>query len=119
MGLAVNQDFLAQPLKIIHYQNQDEALEEIVNYCNKNQIKKIILGISENETARKTRRFEKKLQDLLSIPIIYFDETLSSSEVIARMKLRSKPIPKYIDHFAAAFILEEWLALENSSHLDN
>lgn len=117
IGLAINQEFLAQPLKIIHYQSQEEVIKEIINYCNKNQIKKIILGISEQETARRTHRFGKKLQSLLSIPVIYFDETLSTSKVVARMKLRGKPIPRYIDHYSAAFILEEWLSLENPSCL--
>lgn len=109
IGLAISHGPLAQPLTIVHYQEEDQAVVKIVEVCFQQQITKVILGISEKETAVKTRRFGKKLQSKISLPVIYFDETLSSKEVEERLKLRKKPLPKEIDDYAAAYILEQWL----------
>ncbi len=118
IGLAVNQELLAVPVKIITYQKQSEALEEIVAFCQKNNIELIVLGLSEQKSAEKTQQFGHKLKSLISIPLVYSDETLSSVEVIERLKLRHKPLPKEIDHYAAAFILEEWLILNSLQTLE-
>jgi putative holliday junction resolvase len=109
IGLAVSQGPLAVPLEVIHYQDETEAIRKITEICAQQQITQVILGLSEKETAVKTRRFGQKLQSKISQPIIYSDETLSSQEVEHRFKLRKKPLPKEIDHYAAAYILEQWL----------
>ncbi len=109
IGLAVSQGPLAVPLVVIDYQEEAEAVRQIAQVCTQHQVTQVILGISEKETAEKTRQFGQQLQLKISQPIIYVDETLSSKEVENRFKLRKKPLPKKLDHYAAAYILEQWL----------
>lgn len=74
----------------------------------------IVVGISEGAMADQTREFVQEMEEVIrDIPIEFMDETLSSHEVAER--LRQQGIKKsvrtgHIDHFAAALILEEWLA---------
>jgi putative transcription antitermination factor YqgF len=62
--------------------------------------------------ADQTRDFAQEMEEVISTPFEFFDETLSSVEVAQR--LREKGIKQSvrngpIDHFAAALILEQWL----------
>ena len=110
VGLAVSKGTLAVPLVVLP--NQDDLFDELIRIIQEEEIKKIIVGLSENEMAIKTREFAEELKKKIDIPIVFSDETLSSQEVEKRIQqqgikksVRSGPI----DHFAAAIILEEWL----------
>jgi putative Holliday junction resolvase len=110
IGLAVSKGTLAVPLVVLP--NQDDLFDELIRIIQEEEIKKIIVGLSENEMAIKTREFAEELKKKIDIPIVFSDETLSSQEVEKRIQqqgikksVRSGPI----DHFAAAIILEEWL----------
>ena len=109
VGLAISQGPLAVPFKVIINQDQTQVIQEIVDFCQNQQIDQVILGISEQEFAQKTRQFGQELKKQISAPLVYFDETLSSKEVEERFKLKAKPLPKEIDHYAAAYILEQYL----------
>lgn len=121
IGLAISRGSLAEPLVVIANSASKEeivvatALKEIWQICEAEHVKQVIVGISENKMQQKTEKFVSKLKEILDrrIKIMLHDETLSSQEVRSRMKeagltrlKRSQPI----DHFAAAVILEDWLA---------
>lgn len=110
VGLALSKGTLAVPLVVLP--NQDDLFDSIVSILKREEIKKIIVGLSENDMALKTRAFVEELKKHTDLPIVFSDETLSSQEVERRLQrqgikksVRSGPI----DHFAAAIILEEWL----------
>ncbi len=116
IGLAVSHGPLAVPVKVIEYQQQNQAIKDIIRFCQEEEIKKIIIGISEKETAAKIRSFSQKLQSQLSIPIEHFDETLSTKQVKKRFLQRNKALPEKIDHYSAAYILEEWMAVHKNNY---
>lgn len=109
IGLAISQGPLAIPLTVISYQSVPELIDKIKKICHDEQVTQIIMGISENEIAQKTRQFTQQLKKELAIPLVYADETLSSEVAKQRLRSRKKPLPSEIDHYAAAYILEQWL----------
>ncbi len=115
IGLAVNHHKLAVPVRIIEYKDQAQAIKAIAGICQQRSITQIVIGLSEQKMAEKTRQFGQDLASTVSADIEYFDETLSSAEVKKRLQLKKKPLPKYIDHYAAAYILEEWLAVKSKA----
>jgi putative Holliday junction resolvase len=111
IGLAVSHAALAEPLKVIEYQDLEQALKSIKDICNCLQIELIVVGLSEQAMAEQTKDFARALESITQLPVKFGDETLTSQ--LARKKLggqnfsaRKKPI----DHYAAALILDEWLA---------
>lgn len=110
IGLAVSYESIAEPLQVIA--NDDASIANIIKIAKQEKADQILVGISENKTAEKTREFAKKLKAQTNLPIIYFDETLSSQE--AWQKLKNSPAKKSkhsqpIDHLAASVILQEYL----------
>ncbi len=114
LGLAVTHSSLALPLEVIEYQDPQEAIDRIAKICLEHKVSIIVLGLSENVMAEKTRNFGRILENNIDLPIDYVDETLSSSEVRKRFKHRKKHVgSRPIDHYAAALILQEWLDTKN------
>ncbi|MBD3249963.1 MAG: Holliday junction resolvase RuvX [Candidatus Pacebacteria bacterium] len=110
IGLAVNQASLAEPLFVL--ENSPNVREQVKVICQERDIDQVIIGLSEQEMANKTRQFGQKLKEIIDIPLSYYDETLSTQEV--RKKLLTGPAKKKkrqgpVDHYAAALILERWL----------
>lgn len=111
VGVAVSRGTLAVPLQVVPH--DENLFPTLVALVQQEGVQKIILGLSENEMALKTQEFGKQLeQELQTIPVEFFDETLSSQAVEKRLQqqgikhsVRTGPI----DHFAAAVILEEWI----------
>jgi putative pre-16S rRNA nuclease len=116
IGLAISHATLADPLVIIDNgpdkSDQAQAIDRIKQICEDEGVEQIVVGISENEMAEKTKEFTQQLKGLIKLPIEFFDETLSSQ--IVRQKLVAAGIKQKkrrgpIDHYAAALILEEWI----------
>lgn len=110
IGLAVNEHTLAEPLKII--KNDSQVFEKLKEVLAQEKIELILVGLSENKMAQKTKEFSQELEEITSIPIEFTDETLSSKNVhqklaTSAMKLKKRQGP--IDHYAAAEFLQEWL----------
>ena len=108
VGVAVSVHTLADPLMIL--QNDSQLFTNIIALCKENEIQQILVGISENEMAEKTKEFVNKLRDHTQLSIIFVDETLSSHTV--HKKLQSAKKSKRsgdIDHYAAAEFLQVWL----------
>jgi len=107
VGVAISVGSLAEPLCVLDH---DHALEGLVKLCQEHQIEQIVFGLSENETARKTKLFAKELTELTHLPIDFADETLSSQAVYERLRsMGNKRLEGPIDHYSAALILEEYL----------
>ena len=119
IGFAISHVDLAEPLQVIKNDITVsdsiigvQALQEIKNIVKNEQVDKIVLGISEQEMAKKTLEFFKHLKSVFSLEIVLVDETLSSYEVEQKLKeLPKKNRRQAIDHYAAAIILENYLDL--------
>ena len=110
IGLAIARGPLAEPLEIVANDGEDRALARIKQLVESEQIEQIIMGISENRMAQRTKEFAASLKAVIDIPIEFVDETLSSYEMHHRLlssKLSTKQGP--IDHFVAAQLLQDWL----------
>jgi len=113
IGLAISQATLAEPLMVVEYEQEAIALARIAEICQKYQIKQLLIGLSEQVSAEKTRQFAQHLAEVIDLPQIFFDETLSSHKVRQHFQERGKLMGrKIIDHYAAAVFLEEWIALQ-------
>jgi putative transcription antitermination factor YqgF len=114
IGLAISRYTLAEPLKIIA--NDDKMFSNIQEICVSENVKKIVVGVSENEMAVLTKKFAGELEGEIADnwenkPTIEFmDETLSSHSVHQKLKTAKKSKRGAdIDHLAAAEFLQEWL----------
>jgi putative transcription antitermination factor YqgF len=104
IGLALAIGPLSEPVGIV------SNLKEIVEICQKNEVEKIIVGVSEGEMAKKQRKFAQELKALTGLPIELQDETLTTNEAILKMKEAGKRIKKIDeDAFAATLILQSYL----------
>ncbi len=110
IGLAVSRHSLADPLKIL--ENDENLFKHLQQILDLEKIELIIVGMSENTMAIKTKIFIEKLKLKTNLPIKITDETLSSKNTHQKlanshMKLKKRQEP--IDHYAAAEFLQEWL----------
>ena len=110
IGIAISHTSLAEPLTIIL--SDRSAIPSLQEIVKKYSIEKIILGLSENEMAEKTKAFAEELKKNVIVPIEFVDETLTSAEVHSKFAEKEKGKRKYkgpIDHYAAAEILQMYL----------
>lgn len=108
IGLAVSRYTLAEPLKIIG--SNEKTFDKINQICEQEEIQRIVVGLSENEMAKKIEAFVEELKTHTDLPIELTDETLSSYSVHKKMKTAKKSKRGgHIDHYAAAEFLQEWL----------
>ena len=107
IGVAIAQTPLAEPVGII--ENNSGAVEAVGQMAKRYQAEVVVVGISENVMAQKSREFGQKLQDL-GLKIEFQDETLTSHE--AQEKLRHKRLKfrqQPQDAYQAAVMLQGWL----------
>lgn len=116
IGLAISdeRERIAFPYKTIQNIKEKDAIKEIGEIIVKENVGKIIAGEPLNlkgessEITLKAREFFSKLQEQVSVPLIFFDERFSSK--IARNNVSFKKFPKeIIDQEAARVILEDYL----------
>lgn len=111
IGLAVSEGEIARPLGV-EIKNQKSNLK-IKELCEREGIAKIVVGISEGKMAGKTREFGRELQKTTSLPIEFFDETLTTQIAIKKMVeagTSKKKRKEFSDAVSAALILQDYLS---------
>ncbi|MBI4100565.1 Holliday junction resolvase RuvX [Candidatus Microgenomates bacterium] len=109
IGLAISSGFLATPLGI--EENTKNIGEKIKIICQREQIGKIVIGLSEGKMAIRQKEFGQKLTKACEIPVEFWDETLTSKEALRKMieaGVRQKKRRRE-DAAAAALILQSFL----------
>lgn len=110
IGLAITEGEIAQPLRV-EIKNEKSNIK-IKELCEKENIEKIVIGISEGRIAEITKRFGYVLQQITNLPVEFFDETLTTQEAIRKMvesgTSREKR-KKFQDAVSAALILQGYL----------
>jgi putative Holliday junction resolvase len=121
VGLAVSDpmQIIAQPLQTITYKSRQDLLNRLVAVVRENEIVQMVIGLprhmdgSEGEMAKAVRRLIGQLSRPLTIPVMAWDERLSSVQAERALRelgvsYRDKNRGK-VDRMAATFILQSYL----------
>ena len=128
IGLAMSDTTLtiASTYKTIFFKNEDynSTIEEIMNIIKEYNITKIILGLPKNmnntlgERAETTLKYKELLEKNTDIPIIMFDERLTSvisNNILIEADMSRKKRKKKVDSIAAQIILQDYLNKEKNN----
>lgn len=128
IGLAISDTTLtiASTYKTIFFKNEDynSTIEEIMNIIKEYNITKIILGLPKNmnntlgERAETTLKYKELLEKNTDIPIIMFDERLTSvisNNILIEADMSRKKRKKKVDSIAAQIILQDYLNKEKNN----
>ena len=115
---------IATPWGILNRHSNRQVAEQVAGLVPAHDIEIVVVGLpldssgEEGYQARRVRRFGDILESLLSVPLVYWDETLSSVDAdralrqAGRRKKRRQG-PK--DDVAAAILLQAYLDTRLSS----
>lgn len=123
IGVAVSDPFgwTAQGIEIIKRQqetNLKDSIARIGEIIKEYNVEKIVLGYPKNmnntigERGEKTEAFKKKLEKAFNLPVILWDERLSTvgaERTLLEADLSRKKRKNVIDKMAAVFILQGFL----------
>ena len=128
IGLAMSDTTLtiASTYKTIFFKNEDynSTIEEIMSIIKEYNITKIILGLPKNmnntlgERAEITLKYKELLEKNTDIPIIMFDERLTSvisNNILIEADMSRKKRKKKVDSIAAQIILQDYLNKEKNN----
>ena len=120
IGVAISDELrmTAQPIKTIKRKSKEEDLREIKTIIGEYEIGKIVVGLPKNMDgtlgiqAEKIFKWIKALQEKIRLPMITWDERLSTvgaSRVLLEADLSREKRKKVIDKLAAVLILQGYL----------
>jgi len=120
IGLAICDELglTAQALTTITRKNREKDLEEIEAVIKQYNVEKIVVGYplrldgTEGIQCEKVNRFVDILESRFSLPIIKWDETLSTKEaeeILIEANISRKKRKDVVDKLAAAIILKSYL----------
>ena len=127
LGVAISDKTktIASILTVIHFpeNNYDIALKELKKIINEYDIAKIILGNPKNMNnttgfaSTRSTNFKEKLAQEFNIPIILFDErltTIEATNILLEANLSREKRKKVIDGVAAQILLETYMKMEDN-----
>ncbi len=120
IGVAVSDEllFLAHPLTTLQWKGFKTFFAELESIIDENNITELLIGVPytlSGNISRKTNdilNIIKKLRNRLSIPIIEWDESLSTKQahnILHRSGKKPSKQRHQIDQIAAVVILQEYL----------
>ena len=123
VGVAISDPMLitAQGLEIIRRESEGKirkTYQRIEEICKEYDVKKIVLGHPKNmdgtdgERAFKTFEFKEALERRTGLPVILWDERLTSvsaENIMIESKIRRENRKQYVDEIAAMVILQNYL----------
>ena len=129
VGLAMSDATLtiASSYKTIFFKDEDysSTISEIIEIVKDYNITKIILGLPKNmnntlvERALITTKYKELLEEKINIPIILFDERLTSvisNSILIEADISRKKRKKKVDSIAAQIILQDYLNKEKNDN---
>jgi len=125
IGVAVSDELeiTARGLTTIIRKNQKNDLDEIAKVIRTYTVEKIVIGYpikldgSEGIQCEKISRFAKLLEAKLRLPVIKWDETLTTKEaedILIQAHVRREKRKRVVDKLAATLILQGYL--DNRKH---
>lgn len=120
IGVAMSDELeiTAQGLSTITRKNQKSDLDEIAKVIKTYGVEKIIIGYpikldgSEGIQCEKISKFAKLLEAKLRLPVIKWDETLTTKEaedILIQAHVRREKRKRVVDKLAATLILQGYL----------
>ncbi len=120
VGVSISDDLgiFAHPLDTIAYRNQRQVLEEAIALAVAHEVVGFVVGIPKNmdgtlgESARRSVRFARKLQARSGLPVVLWDERLTTSQAEREMiglGMSRRRRRLSIDEAASVLILENYL----------
>ena len=129
IGLAMSDPTfkIATSYKTIFFKDEDYAstIDEIKNIVKEYGVSKIILGLPKNmnntlgERALITMKYKELLENNLNIPVIMYDERLTSvisNSILIEADISRKKRKKSVDSIAAQVILQDYLNKEKNDN---
>jgi len=129
VGVAVSDPSgrLARPLTIIVRRSKREDFAKIARLVEEQSATGLVVGYPLNmddtvgPQARRVQRYADALRQALSLPVILWDERLSSAEAADRLRAAAGSRRRrrmYLDDAAAAVILQEYLDAQGNRQED-
>jgi putative holliday junction resolvase len=112
IGLAVSEGIIAEPYKVIRYDNQEELVNKVEQVIKVELVERVVLGISEGNMGKETEEFAKKLESRIKTPVVLQDETLSTQsaqELSQSAGIKRKKRKEMEDAYSAAIILQDYI----------
>ena len=118
---------IASTYKTIFFKDEDynSTINEIKDIIKEYNITKIILGLPKNmnntlgERAEITLKYKELLEKSTDLPVIMFDERLTSvisNSILIEADMSRKKRKKKVDSIAAQIILQDYLNKEKNEH---
>lgn len=129
VGVALSDTLLltAQGLEIVRREREDklrQTLSRLEAIIEEYEVDRIVLGYPKNMNntegvrCEKTRAFKEMLEKRTGLPVILWDERLTTVEADRAMMeggIRRENRKDYVDKLAAVFILQSYLDKENKN----
>jgi putative Holliday junction resolvase len=106
VGLALGTQTLAEPYRVIRYQDKESLITTLKKIIKDEGIEKVIVGVSENKMAKESKEFAK----IIGAGI--FDETLTTHDAIKlsiQGGVKRKRRKEMEDAYAATIMLQNYL----------
>ena len=127
IGVAVSDPtrMLARSLCVLERRSRAEDFAAIAELVREHQVGLVIVGLPRSldgmmgPQARRVQRYANALAEVLSVPLILWDERLSTSSAEQLMIEAGRPARKRrqrIDAVAAAVILQDYLDAQTADH---
>ena len=115
IGLSFSEGNLAAPIGV--EPNTKDFGRKIKDFCQKEKVEKIVLGISEGQMAQKQKKFGAKMARICGLPVELWDETLTSQEAVKVMieSGRKRKKRRVEDAVSAALILQSYLDFQKEA----
>lgn len=109
IGLAVSEGNFAAPFGVLHIKDEKDALQQVQQVVEKEEIDEIVMGLPESGVKAKVLKFANKLKLIASVKIA--EETLTSHNAKKQMIEMGLGKKKRMeeDAYSAALILQDYL----------
>jgi len=130
IGIALSDPngLIASSYRNIERQELEKDLEEIKKIALECGVQKIVIGFPKNMNgtigpqARRIMEFKEALEKAVDLPVILWDERLSTvavEKILIEGNMSRKKRKKVIDKMAASYILQGYLDKIRSENLNN
>ncbi len=109
---------IANPLTVIERKTEDAALGEITALARQHEVGRIVVGLprsmdgSLGPQARSVQEFVEMLEGQTELPVVTWDERLSTvaaQRALVEAGVKREKRKKHVDAVAAAFVLQGYL----------
>ena len=114
-------EILASPIGTIHEKNFNIILQKVASASVEYGVEEIVVGYPKNmnnsvgERAQKCALFAEKLKELVTVPVVLWDErstTVSAHNYLNETDTKGKKRKAIIDTVAATIILDNYIAFK-------